>query len=145
MLQVTLVGCGMLTHHRTDEQERVRRYARVEDQLVDYSKRIRAYIGKHGPIDSNFDAAGLSTTLDAIYPDGSDHTAAVRLREDYDVHARATSGDYYSVMLCDRKTNAKLMEDFSCDTTHVEVTPWRSAGAAPCEFAADVAKYCPRE
>lgn len=65
----------------------------------------------------------------------------------YEVFPRKV-GEGFSVMYCDREKKTKIMEDFSCNVTCVEVKSYKISNSVTCQFEKDwqsiVEKKCVR-
>ncbi len=125
-----IAGCAHVAPSGTEE-DRTRELSRVEVTLSDFSKTIIAYYGRQGSkVSDGFDEKQFFAVLETDYPDQS---KVAEIRTGFTVKARPIDGGY-SVMLCDRQTGNKLMEDFSCHLTRVELRLWDKGGSYPCEF-----------
>lgn len=139
----TLPGCCWFSHCLKADEARRARFGRLEEQLVEFSKKVNAYYAEHGGMPADFSETKFFETLAAVYPAaGPDRAAATKIKDTYIVRARPIPGGSYSVMLCDRTSGQKLLEDLSCRTTRVEIRSWNEGGVSACEFERDVASYC---
>ncbi|MGZ3940126.1 MAG: hypothetical protein ACXVBK_15250, partial [Flavisolibacter sp.] len=64
--------------------------------------------------------------LEKIYPDQS---RVKHIQESYKVSVRLLDRGFYSVMICDPKTDLKIMEDLSCHLNRVEIRSWETIQA----------------
>jgi hypothetical protein len=136
LLLVSVVcGCAIRTpFERTKET-----YSSLEVTLSDMSKKVIAYYGRQGQmVPPSFDASEFIAILQREYPDKQ---RVDIIRTTYWVKARAIDGDY-SVILCDRQSGNKLLEDFSCTLNRVDLRYWEEGTPAACEFVTDWRTYC---
>ena len=74
------------------------------------------------------------------------HKSSESLFNKYRVSVRKLDG-IFSVMLCDKDTQVKAMEDFSCNEERVEIRNFETDPDAKCDFDPDwqnkIAPYCP--
>lgn len=144
---LALQGCCWLKPCPTDDEKRVQRLSQVETRLADFSMTVTAYYGKRGErTPADFDEATFFRVLGEAYPRQAD---VQEVKDGYRVRARSVPGGFYEVVLCDRASGGKLMEDLSCTMSSVDARPWSEAGAPPektgappCEFAVDPASVC---
>lgn len=50
------------------------------------------------------------------------------------IKARSVNGGIITAMLCDKDNHNKVMEDFSCNNSKVEVRTWEKEKPEPCKF-----------
>jgi hypothetical protein len=140
-------GCCLFRPCPAGEDDRVQRLSRIEVRLTDFSMAVTAYYGRRGEqVPADFDEAALFRVLGEAYPRQAD---VQEVKVGYRVRARATPGGFYDLVLCDKASGGKLMEDLSCTMSAVDARPWSEAGAPPektgappCDFAADPASLC---
>jgi len=138
LLVVALWGCSFSGLFAWEGEEKERKFSALEVTLSDMSKKITGYYGEQGqPIPPEFDEKVFITLLEKIYPDQE----KVEEIKEYRIMAKA-AGLYYSVVLCDRGSGAKRMEDFSCTLSKVDIRYWDKNGTVACEFEGDWRKYC---
>ena len=131
-------GCSYLKIYANDEEEKVREYSKIEILLSDFSKKITAYYEKQNQtIPKNFDEKQFIEILKKIYPD----QAKVELINKFKIKVRSINKDY-SVVLCNTDTGNKLMEDLSCNLTHVEIRLWDKKDIYVCTFEENWEPYC---
>jgi uncharacterized protein YceK len=121
-------GCSIIGLKTSSDEDKIREYSQTEILLSDFSKKITAYYEKKGlsvPID--FDEKQFIEVLKNTYPDQS---KVELIQANYKIKARPIGNDY-SVMLCDSSNDKKLMEDLSCNLTHVEIRYWDKEGFYP--------------
>lgn len=130
VMLLVVAGCAHMGTPTTEE-DRTKELSRVEVTLSDFSKTITAYYGARGSkVGDGFDEKQFFAILETDYPDQS---KVAKIKIGFTVKARPVDGGY-SVMLCDRQTGNKLMEDFSCHLTRVELRLWDKDGNYPCAF-----------
>ena len=129
LLILILVSCGRTGVFSKASEEEAREYSATAVSLSDFSMKIVAhYQSQNLPIPVNFDAEQFFALLKKIYPDQS---RVSFVRANYKVSARPVNGGY-SVMLCDPRTDRKIMEDLSCCLDRVEIRSWQSNSIVPC-------------
>jgi hypothetical protein len=116
-----------------------KQYSKTATTLSDFSYKIVGYYEEQKlSIPKDFDTKQFFVVLEKKYPD----QARVKdIRDGYKVSVRSVDGGY-SVMLCDPKTDVKIMEDLSCHVDHVEIKSWQSGLPATCDFESDWKQYC---
>src|SRR5574340_381234 len=123
-----LSGCCLIKTCADSNTNKLNKYSRVEIVLSDVSKKITGYYYEKG-IPADFDEKQFIDFLDKKYPD----KAGIELiKKDNKVKARAI-GKGYSVMLCEEKTDKKILEDFSCTLSKVDVRYWDKAEFHQCQ------------
>ena len=129
-----LVSCG---HAVTEEDERY--YSKVENILVDFSKKIKGYYGGRSlPIPQDFNEEKFLELLEEVYPDQS---KVQLIKDDFKIKVRWINGNY-AVMLCDPRTRKKILEDLSCHLNRVEIRHWDKPKPCPCTFEENWEEYC---
>ncbi|MGO9415096.1 MAG: hypothetical protein ACLP51_08155 [Syntrophobacteraceae bacterium] len=120
-------------------EEKAREYASTAVTLSDFSMKIVAYYeSRNLSVPGNFDTQQFFVLLEKIYPDQSRVKA---IQNNFKVSVRSLDKGY-SVMLCDLKTNQKIMEDLSCHLDRVEIRSWESPIVSPCVFENNWKSYC---
>ncbi|MDD5242448.1 MAG: hypothetical protein PHU49_00380 [Syntrophorhabdaceae bacterium] len=131
LVVIVLLGCantGLVSRH---SEGQIKEYSATSITLSDFSKKIIGhYQLQNMPVPNNFDANQFFSLLEKIYPD---QPRVQSVKNNYKVSARPLNGGY-SVMLCDPKTDAKIMEDLSCHLTHVEIRSWENNTDIQCAF-----------
>lgn len=139
LLALVLWGCSAGSLFAREGEGRLKEYSSLEITLSDMSKKITAYYGKQGKtVPPEFDENEFIGLLAKIYPDKE---KVEKIEHNYRIRARAIDGDY-SVVLCDRETGNKLLEDFSCTLNKVDIRYWDRDVVVPCEFESDWRRYC---
>jgi hypothetical protein len=134
-----LQGCSLVGLKTSSDEDKVRAYSKTEILLSDFSKKITAYYEKQGlSIPTDFDEKMFIEVLKKTYPDQS---KVEFIRDSYKIRAHSIENEY-SVMLCDSITDKKLMEDFSCDLSNVEIRYWDKEDFHPCKLEEDWRNYC---
>ncbi len=137
-----LSGCCSFSHCLSPEQSRTARFAQLEEQVIAFSKKVNAYWADHGGMPGDFDERQFFDVLATLYPTGPDHKAVAGIKGKYRVRVHALPGESYALVLCDPASDAKILEDFSCKTTKVEIRHWDSPDPHPCEFEPDPGRFC---
>lgn len=136
LLLLTCSNCGNLS---TSYDEKAQEYSSTAVTISDFSMKIVGYYdSKNIPIPKDFDKQQLFTLLGKIYPD---QLQVVAVKNNYQVFVRYLDGGY-SLMLCDKETNQKIMEDLSCHLNRVEIRSWENAVASTCGFEDNWQPYC---
>jgi hypothetical protein len=139
LLAVSLAGCAHSGVSSKTTEEKVREYSAAAVTLSDFSMKIVAYYeSKNARVPSDFDKDKFFALLEDIYPD---QNRVKSIKDNYRVSVRPLDGGY-SVMLCDPKTDRKIMEDFSCHVNRVDLRSWESDVATTCTFEDNWKSYC---
>jgi hypothetical protein len=130
VILLLFAGCTTVATPGKDKAG-VEKFSKVEVTLSDFSKTVVAYYERQGiGVPNDFNEQQFFGILEKNYPDRS---KVESIKGSFQVKARSVDGGY-SVMLCDRQTGGKLMEDFSCHLTRVELRLWDKDGNYPCTF-----------
>lgn len=139
LLVFVLLGCAHNSTSSMPSEEKVREYSSTAVTLSDCSMKIVAYHELEDlSVPENFDTQQFFALLKKIYPDQS---RVNFIQNNYQVSVRSINGGY-SVMLCDPKTNQKIMEDLSCHLNRVEIRSWESTTSSQCVFESNWKPYC---
>ena len=139
LLVFVLLGCAHNSTSSVFSAEKVREYSSTAFTLSDCSMKIVAYHELEDlSVPEDFDTQRFFALLKKIYPDQS---RVNFIQNNYQVSVRSINGGY-SVMLCDPKTNQKVMEDLSCHLNRVEIRSWESTTSNPCVFESKWKPYC---
>jgi len=141
LLLCTLGSCCWFSPCAKPDEARRQGLVQTEARLADFSKAIGGYYGQRSqPVPTTFDEGTFFEVLAEAYPKlGQEDVREVKAT--YRVRARAVAGGY-AVVLCDRKTGWKLMEDLSCTLDRVDLRTWEGSTQSACDFEADPAKLC---
>lgn len=135
LLALFLSGCA--TAGSIERQKET--YSPLEVTLIDMSKKITSYYARQEKmVPPGFDGSEFIAVLDQIYPDKK---KVDLIKTNYRVEAREVGGDY-SVVLCDPESGRKLLEDFGCTLTRVDVRYWDKEALVSCEFEKDLTQFC---
>ncbi len=139
LLVFVLLGCA---HHGTSSmpgEEMTRVYSSTAITLSDFSMKVIPYYQlKNLSVPEGFDTQQFFALLGRIYPDQS---RVSFIQNNYRVSVRSLDGGY-SVMLCDPKTDQKIMEDLSCHLDRVEILSWENNINSQCVFENNWKSYC---
>jgi hypothetical protein len=136
LLIVTLISCTS----QVPSEQKIKEYSSTAVSLSDFSMKIFAHYGALNlPIPHDFNAKQFFSLLGEIYPD---QTRVNFVKNNYKVLVRPLVSKGYSVMLCDPKTDNKIMEDFSCHLNRVEIQSWESNEHHQCSFESNWKSYC---
>lgn len=120
-------------------EDKAKYYGKVEMLMIDFSKKIKAHYMSQGmKIPPDFDEKQFIAVLEKIYPD-QDKVRFVK--ENFNIKARAIDGNY-DVVLCDRDTQKKILEDLSCHVNKVEIRYWDKEMQPLCGFEKNWEAYC---
>jgi hypothetical protein len=137
---IVLIGCIHRGALSTSNEEKAREYSATSITLSDFSMKIVGYYeAQKLSVPKNFDAKQFFDVLEKVYPDQS---RIKHIRESYKVSVRPLDEGFYSVMLCDPKTDVKIMEDISCHLNRVEIKPWETDVSGACVFESNWKPYC---
>jgi hypothetical protein len=139
LLVFVLLGCAHNGTFPMSSAEKVREYSSTAVTLSDFSMKIVAYYQlQNVSVPEDFDTQQFFALLKKVYPDQS---RVNFIQNNYQVSVRSLNGGY-SVMLCDPKTNQKIMEDLSCHLDRVEIRSWDSTTSIQCVFENNWKQYC---
>ena len=120
-------------------EDKAKYYGKVEMLMIDFSKKIKAhYIGQGLRIPPDFDEKQFIAVLEQVYPD---QDKVKFIKDNFIIKARAIDGNY-AVVLCDPKTQNKVLEDLSCHVHKVEIRYWDKEAPPPCGFEKNWEEYC---
>lgn len=140
LMVLVLFGCmhnAVLATSGSDEK--AQEYSATAVTLSDFSMQITAYYeAQNLSIPKDFDAKQFFEAL-TKYPDQS---RVKHIKNNYKVLVRPLDGKFYSVMLCDPRTDQKIMEDLSCHLNRVEIRSWENGVGAPCNFENNWKPFC---
>ena len=123
LLLVVVIVSGACTTMKPSKDDMDKQYSATATVLSDFSYKITGYYQEQRlDIPKDFDTSQFFDVLEKKYPD---QTSVRYIRETYGTSARPIEAGY-SVMLCNPKTGAKIMEDLSCHLTRVEIRTWQS-------------------
>ncbi len=124
-----LVGCAHITNNIAEMTDT---YGPVESSLTNINQKIASHFVEGIP-----DGFGRDTYIGVVRTVCRDNpvclSQANTITEQYRLEARKVD-DMFSVMLCDKQTNKKIMEDFSCNSLRVEVQTWKTGRSEKCVF-----------
>jgi len=120
-------------------------YAPVEASLCNINQKVTGYFLEVG-IPDVLDRDKYVNAVEKIcFPNPYCKSQAEGILNAFEVIPRQIDG-MFAVMLCDKEFNFKVMEDFSCNNSRVEVQTWRQGDNVPCDFEADtnsiIRKFC---
>ncbi len=138
LLILILVGCAHPGTIPMPSEEKIREYSSTAVTLSDFSMKIVAYYQSQNiSVPEGFDTRQFFGLLEKIYPDQS---RVKFIQNNYRVYVHSLDGGY-SVMLCDPKTDQKIMEDLSCHLDRVEIRSW-DTGPIQCSFENNWKSHC---
>jgi hypothetical protein len=120
-------------------EEMTREYSSTAITLSDFSMKVIPYYQLQNlSVPEDFNTQQFFALLEKIYPDQS---RVSFIQNNYRVSVRSLDGGY-SVMLCDPKTDQKIMEDLSCHLDRVEIRSWEDNINSQCVFEDNWKSYC---
>ncbi len=131
-----LIALGGCAHAGNSIEDKEIIYAPVEASLCHINQKVAShYLASSIP--EGFDEQQYkNAVMEVCYQSPNCKIQAEAIFNSYKLRARKID-DMFSVMLCDSTTSQKVMEDFSCNNTRVEVRSWRQDDSVPCEFERD--------
>jgi hypothetical protein len=136
ILSFLLTSCSTVIITKRDDPA-------VASFLTELDEKVTGYMyGKEIP--DNFDAAQYKEAVAKVCDNPACKKQSDALFHDYDVNAKKVDG-FFSVLLCDKDTHDKVMEDYSCNNVKVEIRSWEMQKPVACGFAADWKEIHDRE
>jgi len=130
----------------TGKEAKLAKYTPVQESLTYLTQKVEGVYGKE-QITKDFNSTQYMNALtDVCYIFPSCKARVDELLKNYELSARGVIGGVFSVMLCEKNSQNKAMEDFSCNNSLVEVRSWEKDVPEECNFEnrwEDVIKtYC---
>lgn len=128
-LLVAIISCA---HVQTiEEKEHI--YAPVESSLYKINQKVASYyLTTEIPYEFN-DVQYKAAVTEICYSNPNCLKQAQTIFDFYSISVRKV-GDMFSLMLCDKEKKWKIMEDFSCNNTRVEIQSWKNDIKIPCKY-----------
>jgi hypothetical protein len=140
LIIMVLFGCVSNGAFSVSDEEKMGEYSATAVTLSDFSMKIMGYYeAQKLSAPRDFDTKQFFDVLEKKYPDQS---RVKHVQESYKVSVHPLDGGFYSVMLCDPKTDVKIMEDLSCHLNRVEIRSWESNAGTQCVFESNWKPYC---
>lgn len=130
ILLAALINC---THVPMSVDERDSIYEPVAASLFNINQKVTSHFLISGIPDGFNEVQYKKAVDDVCYSNPVCKSQALEIFRSYGVSAKKVD-DMFSVMLCDKEMNWKIMEDFSCNNTRTEVKSWRQTDRVRCEF-----------
>lgn len=126
-------------------RKRETRFEPIEQSLTNIDQMIAGHLAKNG-IPDGFDVALYRKAIEKVcFPTPACRSQAEGIFNTFIVKAQKVDA-MFTVMLCDKESNSKIMEDFSCNNLRVEIQSWKSEDNMACEFEVNWMplkdKYC---
>lgn len=126
------------THERTTDEAML-------NFLPYLNQKVAGYLDEHTGY--NFDLENYKDIVDKVCNTSSTCGKNVKVMFDvYKVKAQRSDG-IFSVLLCDKETLSKVMEDFSCNEQKVEIPSFQISSMQKCDFEPNwrskIAADCP--
>jgi hypothetical protein len=131
ILFIVLAGCAVDSLLKKEQT-----YAPIEASLYNTNQKVAGHFNEGG-IPDGFDEVQYKAAVEQVcFTNPYCKSQAEGIFDSFGIQARKVN-DIFTVMLCDKDLNWKVMEDFSCNNRRVEVQSWRSVEKVPCDFEAD--------
>jgi hypothetical protein len=130
ILLVSFAGC---VHATEPVEKKEGTYAPVEASLCHINQKVASHFLISGIPDGFNEAQYKEAVKEICYSNPVCKSQAETIFNSYGISVRKID-DMFSVMLCDKEMNWKIMEDFSCNNMRVEVQSWRMPNKVPCRF-----------
>lgn len=118
----------------TGRQTKLEKYTPIQESLTYLTQKVEGYYGK-AHISRDFSEVQYMKALEEVcYPFATCKARVDDILSSYELKARSVDGGIITVMLCKRDDDTKVMEDFSCDNSRVEVRSWEEENPEKCEF-----------
>ena len=126
----TLISCAPITQ-KAGKDDAI--YSPIAASLCFINQKVDGHFLVSG-IPDNFDEAQYKTAVhDVCNTIAACKAQAQEIFDNYGIKVRKID-DMFSIMLCDKEMKNKIMEDFSCNNTRVELHSWKSVKPTPCSF-----------
>ncbi len=144
---IALMAMGILAFCNTACATDEKHHAPAAAFVPLLNQKVEAYFLVKG-IPSDFTFSDYKKALEEkCFPFPACRQQAEELFNRYEIVPRKI-GDGFSVLYCDKGTKTKVMEDFSCNSTCVEVQTFKTSESTPClhetDWQAIVDKKCAR-
>lgn len=130
---ITFGGCA---HAGSSIEEKEKIYVPVEVSLCFINQKVASHYLVNGIPDGFDEKQYKNAVMEVCYPNPSCKAKAEEIFNSFGLRAHKID-DMFSVMLCDINMSGKIMEDFSCNNTRVEVKSWNQDDKVPCDFEND--------
>lgn len=126
----TVISCAPITQ-KAGKDDAI--YAPIASSLCFINQKVDGHFLVSGIPDNFNEAEYKKAVQDVCYPIAACKAQAQEIFDNYGIRARRID-DMFSIMLCDKEMKNKIMEDFSCNNTRVEIRSWKSVDPMPCSF-----------
>jgi len=133
LIVILLLACVSCAHATESLEKREATYAPVEASLCHINQKVASHFLISGIPDGFNEAQYKAAVEEVCYSNPVCKSQAETIFNSYGISIRKID-DMFSVMLCDKEMNWKIMEDFSCNNMRVEVQSWRMLNKVPCKF-----------
>jgi hypothetical protein len=129
ILSIVLSACAS-----TGMEAKIKKYTPIQENLTYLTQKVEGYYGKNG-ITKDFNEMQYMKALEEVcYPFPSCKARVGDILNSYELKARSVDDGIITVMLCDKDSHNKVMEDFSCNNSMVEVRTWEKETFEKCDF-----------
>ena len=133
LVVILLLAFTSCAHVTEPVEKKEGTYAPVEPSLCHINQKVASHFLINGIPDGFNEAQYEAAVKEVCYSNPVCKSRAETIFDSYEIDARKID-DMFSVMLCDKETKWKIMEDFSCNNMRVEVQSWRMPNKVPCKF-----------
>ncbi len=115
-------------------QAKIEKYTPVQQSLSYLTQKVEGYYDKN-QITKDFNEVQYMKALEErCYQFPTCKARVDDLLNFYELKARSVDDGIITVMLCEKESHNKVMEDFSCDNSRVEVRSWERETPEKCDF-----------
>jgi hypothetical protein len=141
ILAIILSACAS-----TGMEAKRQKYTPIQESLTYLTQKVEGYYGKAHISEDFTEVQYMKALKEVCYPFPTCKTRVDDILTSYDLRARSVDDGIITVVLCEKSNHNKVMEDFSCDNSKVEIRSWENEKPQKCEFETDwgevIDKYC---
>ena len=130
---ITFSACA---HAESSLEKKEKIYAPIESSLFQLNQKVSSHYLVSGIPDGLDERQYKNAVTDVCYTNPNCKAKAEEIFNSFILRVHKID-DMFSVMLCDINTSVKIMEDFSCNNTRVEIRNWKQIDASSCDFEKD--------
>lgn len=133
-LQLLIVIPILLTNCAYAQTLDKKDYPAVEASICNTNQKVASHFLISG-IPDGFNASQYKLAIDEVCrTNPACLSQAHTIFDNFRVEVRKLDDDVFSVMLCDKQKNFKIMEDLSCNSLKVEIQSWKNSENIKCEY-----------